>query len=199
MNQADNPNAQRVLAMLFDTHDAPKVKQNFNETLKITKLRDILSEKSLQDISKVYGQYLDKIAFDYMQANKVKEFPYALNIRASPLIEFQNPKDLVFDGSEGTEETLNRISFFMEYTIQDDVFPMVTKESWEFLRRYPTFYAFNPNPKSYSRIDSRDRIRTKYNQFHPENVCVIFKDITFGKVNDAQEHLNHPGGVHGFT
>jgi hypothetical protein len=47
MNQADNPNAQRVLAMLFDTHDAPKVKQNFNETLKITKLRDILSEKSL--------------------------------------------------------------------------------------------------------------------------------------------------------
>jgi hypothetical protein len=51
-------------------------------------LRDILSEKSLQDISKVYGQYLDKIAFDYMQANKVKDFPYALNLRASPLIEF---------------------------------------------------------------------------------------------------------------
>jgi hypothetical protein len=39
--------ASTVLAMLFDTHDAPKVKQNFNETLKITKLRDILSEKSL--------------------------------------------------------------------------------------------------------------------------------------------------------
>ena len=117
MNQADNPNAQRVLAMLFDTHDAPKTKKNFNETLKATMLRDILSEKSLKEISKVYGQYLDKIAFDYMQANKVKEFPYALNIRASPLIEFENPKDLVFDGSEGTEETLNRITFFMEYTL----------------------------------------------------------------------------------
>ena len=88
INQTDNPNAQRVLAILFDTHDAPKVKQNFNEILKITLLRDILSEKSLQDISKVYGQYLDKIAFDYMQANKVKDFPYALNLRASPLIEF---------------------------------------------------------------------------------------------------------------
>ncbi len=47
MNQVDNPNAQRVLAMLFDTHDAPKTKQNFNETLKVTMLRDILSEKSL--------------------------------------------------------------------------------------------------------------------------------------------------------
>ena len=88
MNQADNPNAQRVLAMLFDTHDAPKTKKNFNETLKTTMLRDILSEKSLKEISKVYGQYLDKIAFDYMQANKVKDFPYALNLRASPLIEF---------------------------------------------------------------------------------------------------------------
>lgn len=47
INQSDNPNAQRVLAMLFDTHDAPKVKQNFNETLKIIKLREIFSEKSL--------------------------------------------------------------------------------------------------------------------------------------------------------
>jgi len=49
-----------------------------------------------------------------MQANKVKEFPYALNVKASPLIEFENPRDLVF---EGAEETLSRISFFMEYTI----------------------------------------------------------------------------------
>jgi len=72
------------------------------------------------------------------------------------------------------------------------MFPIVTKESWEFLRRYPTFYAFNPNPKSYTRIDSRDRLRTKYNQFHPENVCVIFKDITFGKVTDAPEY-RQPG------
>ncbi len=60
---------------------------------------------------------MNKIAYDYMQANKVKEFPYTLNIKASPLIEFENPKDLTFDGSETSEETLNRISFFMEYTI----------------------------------------------------------------------------------
>jgi hypothetical protein len=32
------------------------------------------------------------------------------------------------------------------------VFPILTKESWEFLRRYPTFYAFNPNAK----IDGAD-------------------------------------------
>jgi hypothetical protein len=65
----------------------------------------------------IYGQYLEKKAFDYMQANKVKEFPYKLNVKASPLIEFENPKDLVFDGSDASEETLGRISFFMEYTI----------------------------------------------------------------------------------
>jgi hypothetical protein len=91
INQTDNPNAQRVLALLFDTHDAPKVKSNFNETLKQVKLSEILSPKSMQEISQVYGQYLDKMAFDYMQANKVKEFPYPLNIKASPLIEFENP------------------------------------------------------------------------------------------------------------
>ncbi len=62
--------------------------------------------------------------------------------------------------------------------------------------RYPTFYAFNPNPRSFTRIDSRDRIRTKYNQFVPENVCVIFKDITFGKVTDAAEY--HMPGTQGY-
>jgi len=117
VNQVDNPNSQRVLALLFDTHDSAKVKISFNEALKVTKLSDALSSKSLLEISQVYGQYLDKMAFDYMQANKVKEFPYALNIKASPLIEFENPKDLIFDGSETSAETLNRISFFMEYTI----------------------------------------------------------------------------------
>ena len=30
----DSPNAQRVLALLFDTHDHPKSKTNFNDTLK---------------------------------------------------------------------------------------------------------------------------------------------------------------------
>jgi hypothetical protein len=74
---------------------------------------------------------------------------------------------------------------------------MTTKESWEFLRRYPTFYAYNPNSRSYSRIDSRDKIRTKYNQYKSENVCVIFKDISFGRVTDAPEY--HESGAHSFT
>jgi hypothetical protein len=63
----------------------------------------------------------------------------------------------------------------------------MTKESWEFLRRYPTFYAYNPNSKTYTRLDSRDRIQTKYNQYRPENVCVIFKDITFGQANTEKD------------
>ena len=80
------------------------------------------------------------------------------------------------------DSALSKISFFVEYSVQDDVFPMTLKESWDFLRRYPTFYAYNANPKSYSRIDSKEKLRTKYNQFSLENVCVIFKDITIGKV-----------------
>ena len=188
INHTEHPNAQRVLALLFDTHDSPRVKSNFNDTIKSLKLTAVLSASSMTEIGQVYRQFLERTASEYMQANKLKEFPYQINVKASPLIEFENPQDLIF---QGEEETLGRITFFMEYSVQDDVFPMATKESWEFLRRYPTFYAFNPNPKSYTRIDSRDRIRTKYNQFHPENVCVIFKDLTLGKLTEAPEHRKH--------
>lgn len=117
-------------------------------------------------------------------ANKLKEFPYALNPRAAPLIEFVNSKDLIFDGSAQSTETLDRISIFMEYALQDDTVPMTTKESWEIMRRCPTFYAYNSNPKTYSRIDSRGKIVTKYDQYKSENVCVIFKDRSIGKVTD---------------
>lgn len=71
----------------------------------------------------------------------------------------------------------------MEYSVQDDMIPMATKESWDFLRRYPTFYAFNPNAKSYTRIDSREKIISKYNQYKIENVCVIFKEFSTGVLN----------------
>ena len=129
-------------------------------------MKELFSPASLRELSLVYPHYLEKMAADYMSANKTKEFPYPLNAKASPLVEFENPKDAQFDGDwDRSEETLSRITFFMEYTIQDDVFPMTTKESWEFLRRYPTFYAYNPNPKGYTRIDSRERIRTKYCQY----------------------------------
>jgi hypothetical protein len=77
----------------------------------------------------------------------------------------------------------------MEYSLQDDVAPLTTKESWEFIRRQPTFYAYNPNPKTYSRIDSRDRVLTKYNNFKYENVCVIFKEISNNQVQDKNSQF----------
>jgi hypothetical protein len=83
----------------------------------VTKLTDILSEQSMQELSKVYGSYLEKLASDYLQANKLKEFPYAINAKASPLIEFENQGDLKFDSSPESAETLSRIGFFMEYSL----------------------------------------------------------------------------------
>jgi hypothetical protein len=112
----------------------------------------------------------------------VKEFPFPFSSKSSPLIEFTNPKDLEFDGSAGSSETISRIAFFLEYVISEDVIPVSYKESWEFLRRCPTFYAYNLNPRSYSRIDSREKLVTKYNQHRSENVCVIFKDLTTGVI-----------------
>lgn len=47
INQTENPNAQRVLVLLFDTHDHPKAKSNFSDTLKSTRLSEILSPQSL--------------------------------------------------------------------------------------------------------------------------------------------------------
>ena len=41
-------------------------------------------------------------------------------MKTSPIITFENPKDGEFNGSKTSEETLHRICFFMEYSVQDD-------------------------------------------------------------------------------
>ena len=66
--------------------------------------------------------------------------------------------------------------------MQEDMVPQSTRESWDFLRRYPTFYAYNPNSRRYTRIDSRDRVIRKYNQFKEEHCCVIFKDLRLDRI-----------------
>ena len=67
--------------------------------------------------------------------------------------------------------------------------PMCTRESWDFIRRYPTFYAFNPNNKSYTKLDMTKtdnslggKVISKFNEFNFENVCVIFRDISYGVI-----------------
>ena len=180
---ADQPAAQRVLTLIFDTHDQPLCsKHNFAETLRLIKLSDILSPASLRELAPVYPAYLETLAESYMQAGKLKEFPYAISLKSAPLLHFENEADLTFDAQK---ETLHRIAFFLEYSVQDDTLPLSFKEGWDFLRRYPTFYAYNANPKSYSRLDSKDKIRTKYQQHPLENVCVIFKDVRVGVVGGS--------------
>ena len=66
VNQTENPNAQRVLALLFDTHDKPKQKSNFNEVLKTSKLSEIFTAGTIEELSKVYPLYLEKIAQGYI-------------------------------------------------------------------------------------------------------------------------------------
>jgi hypothetical protein len=140
----------------------------------------------MREVAQVYSTHMEKLALDYMQANKAKEFPYPFSSKSSPLIEFTNPRDLEFDGSATSAESLGRIAFFMEYSVSEDTIPIAFKESWEFLRRCPTFYAYNSNPRSYSRIDSREKLVTKYNQHRLENVCVIFKDLTVGQISTPE-------------
>lgn len=54
------------MTLLFDTHDNPRAKKNFNDALKTIKLSDILSKSSLEEITPIYPQYLEKIAQDYL-------------------------------------------------------------------------------------------------------------------------------------
>lgn len=50
----------------------------------------------------------------------------------------------------------------------------------EFFRRSPSFYAYNGNKASYSGIDKiKNKIATKNNDFKYEEVCVVFKDLSF--------------------
>lgn len=99
--------------MLFDTHDKPKLKHNFNETLKVTKFAEVFTGESIEEMAKIYPAYLEKVALGYIQAGKIKEFPYPLNVRQSPLFEFENQQDLVLNA----ESPLSKISFFMEYSV----------------------------------------------------------------------------------
>ena len=56
-------------------------------------------------------------------------------------------------------------------------------ESLEFFRRSPSFYAYNGNKPSYSKKDKiKNRIVTKNNEFKYEEVCVIFKDLSFDPI-----------------
>ena len=61
------------------------------------------------------------------------------------MIEFEDEADTMVQPSSAN---LSQVAFFAEYTRQDDEVPMSTKESWEFFRRCPSFYAFNPNKPS---------------------------------------------------
>jgi hypothetical protein len=67
---SDSPTPQRVLTLLFDTHDHPKLKHNFNETLKLIKLHEIFSAKSIKELALVYPQFLESLASDYVKASK---------------------------------------------------------------------------------------------------------------------------------
>jgi hypothetical protein len=101
----------------------------------------------MNELKNVFTSFIQNLADQYFYCNKLKEFPYQIKTEKSPLLEFANPSDLDFDSTLISKEPLSRIAFFLEYTIQDDIAPISTKESWDFIRRYPTFYAYNPNSK----------------------------------------------------
>lgn len=76
---------------MFDTHDAPRTKNNFSETLKQVKLNSLLSQESMKEIKQVYSTFLEDLAVKYFYANKIKDFPYKLKTEKSPLLEFVDP------------------------------------------------------------------------------------------------------------
>ena len=75
----------------------------------------------------------------------------------------------------------------MEYSVQDDVAPMSTRESWDFIRRSPTFYAYNPNDKTKTNIDYKDRVRSKLTDYAIDNAVVVFKDIGYRLYQDEDK------------
>lgn len=75
---------------------------------------------------------------------------------------------------------LSQIAFFSDYTKKTDVAPAIYKDNLEFFRRTPSFYAYNGNKASYSKKDKiKNKIVTKNNDFKYEEVCVVFKDLSF--------------------
>ena len=89
--------------------------------------------------------------------------------------------------------SLGHIAFFSRYARQDHIAPLMNKESWDFFRRAPTLWAFNPNKPSataFNHIKNKSNkiVITKNNQHVYEEACVVFKDISFDPKIDCSHH-----------
>lgn len=157
------------------------------------KLSDLLDMSQLKYIQDRYKPFIHGLAEKYFRAGKVQKFPFEVKTANANYIEFKNEAEVDLSL---TPATLGHIAFFAEYTRQDDQCPMSSKESWEFFRRQPSFWAFNPNKPKNQKIDKTKKnplqsVKPKHNQFLFETACVVFKDITF----DPLDETNHDNSL----
>lgn len=130
------------MQVFFDTFSKSKTGMIFDEAFKSISLTQFMKEKNINRISKCYRTFIDGLAKKYKEHGKSKDFP---------LFGLKNisPSGQVFFEQELPQETsdfkLNHIAFLTRYTMQDDIMPLESKESWELFRRPATFWASNPN------------------------------------------------------
>lgn len=127
---------------------------------------------------------MTELAENYIKANKQKEFPITIEKVSAGRPVFKTPIDhLVMNPG------LDLLCFTSDYAKFDESGLPESRQTWDLFRRYPNFYAFNPNKKSYTKIEPpKNKLKCKHNQYKFENITVVFKDETFGVDEEQAEH-----------
>lgn len=99
--------------------------ENFNENLKEARIRSGLSQKEVsENIGVAKSTYsLYESGNREPNVNTIKKIADTLNVSADTLLGIEDEPNTVaahFDGSEFTEEQLNRIRQFAEFIKQDE-------------------------------------------------------------------------------
>lgn len=174
---------------MFDTKDEPAADPHqFEEVVRSTKLTKVLSEESITQMAEHYPAFIGALAHQYVREDKIKQFPFAIKYASahlpSHMILFENEAEIMLNASSAN---LTHIAFFL---ISEN--KSTNKESLEFMRRSPSFWAFNPNKPSYSSFDKNRKIGrkvvTKNNRYQFEEACVVFKELSFDPIVECNHH-----------
>jgi hypothetical protein len=144
---------------MFDTQDKPSSQKGILDVLKSIKLSQVISQKDVTQFKEIYPQFITQLAEDYIKANKQKEFPITIEKVQGGRPIFKTPLDhLVMNPA------LDLLCFTSDFARFDETGLPENRQTWDLFRRYPNFYAFNPNKKSHTKIEPpKNKLKCKHN------------------------------------
>jgi len=139
-NLTGQENLYRVMVLLFDTADQTEALKgksgqvSFQKVLDTISLEKIFSKSVLSQVRKGFPDFIIKLAHAYKKAGGLEDFPYKMDERHLPMLEFASDNDQFLNNSDCT---LNRLCYQTSWLLLKDVIPPTTQSTLELYRRLP--------------------------------------------------------------